>query len=108
MARASATGGFRAASPHFMRPAAVSARVMTAPTSIAGRRDRPAGSGRRLSVGRGHNTAARSGTTPGPDATAGTVSAACFGAGLGAGLEASFEGTFGRRIHSVRPKKFAM
>src|SRR6267142_75508 len=106
--------------PYFIRPAAVSARVMTAPTSIPRRRGSCGGSGRRpdsgprLSVVSGQSTAARSGTCAG--AGAAIIVATSFGASAGTTFfEALAETTFfeaeitiDRGIHSVRPKKFAM
>src|SRR6476620_7817863 len=87
--------GKRAALPHFIRPAAVNARVMMALPSIARRRGCGGGSAGRCGVGCG--TVASSGVRSGAEGRAG------FAAWLGAASAVRDS-----RIRSVKPKKFAM
>src|SRR3954451_21440601 len=83
---------------HFIRPAAVSARVITLPTSTA--RRRCLGGSARLSFRVGAHNVARFGAAEGADG--GMIVALSIASGLVAGVASSL------RSASVRPKKSAM
>src|SRR4051812_9605697 len=87
---------------YFIRPAAVSARVMIAPTSIP-RRDLGGGSGRSLRPAiSGQSTPVMSGAGAGGGVIIGAVLAGAFA------VEACGAASLGECIRSVRPKKLAM
>src|SRR5882757_6040350 len=92
---------------YFINPAAVSARVMTLPTSMLLRSGVRGGLAGRTNVVRGHSVAARSGDCRDAVAADGMTGAG-FGAGLATLFASCFTTSFGWLTRSVRPKKFAM
>src|ERR1700759_430562 len=92
---------------YFINPAAVSARVITAPTSMPRRRGSRCGVGRGCKVVSGHNTLERSGVDRCAGAEIGDTCGISFA--LGESTTGIFAAAALRSlIQAVRPKNFAI